>query len=52
MIKNGLLGEAQADEAMKMWLCSFHEYDLDWAGEDLYFYLKSEGREEQDLKVA
>lgn len=28
MIKNGLWGEAQADETMKMWLCSFHEYDF------------------------
>lgn len=28
MIRNGLLGEAQADGTMEMWLCSFHEYDF------------------------
>lgn len=28
MIRNGLLGEAQADGTMKMCLCFFHEYDF------------------------
>lgn len=28
MIRNGLLGEAQADGTMKMWLCSFHDFGL------------------------
>lgn len=50
MIRNGLLGEAQADGTMEMWLCSFHEYDFG-LGTGRFVFQKSEGRNERDLKV-